>query len=199
MPSSKKNSQVDAFLANKEEAAWKDAFTKLRKIALSCPVTEELKWGKPTYTVDGSNIVLMHGFKEYCALLFAKGALLPDPKGILVQQTKNVQAARQIRFTSAKEVAAQAATIKAYILAAIDLEKSGAKVEYKQTEDFEIAPEFEARLRNTPSLKAAFEALTPGRQRGYLLFFSGAKQPATRAARVEKYVPAIYAGKGMHD
>jgi uncharacterized protein YdeI (YjbR/CyaY-like superfamily) len=199
MPKNSPNPQVDAFLQDKDEAKWKDAFTALRKIALSCPVTEEFKWGKPCYTVGGSNVVLMHGFKEYCALLFNKGALLKDPKGILVQQTKNVQSARQIRFTRAKEVAAQAGTIKAYILEAIALEKSGAKVEYKQTEDFEVAPEFAARLRSTPSLKAAFEALTPGRQRGYLLFFSGAKQSETRAARVEKCAPAIYAGKGLND
>ena len=199
MPSSKKNPQVDAFLADKEEAAWRDAFTKLRSIALTCPVTEELKWGKPCYGVNGRNIVLMHGFKEYCALLFTQGALLRDPQGLLVQQTKNVQAARQLRFTHAKEVTALAATIKAYILEAIELEKAGVKVEYKQTEDFEVAPEFQARLDNTPSLKAAFEALTPGRQRGYLLYFAGAKQPATRAARVEKYVRAIYAGQGLQD
>jgi len=199
MSSSKKNPKVDAFLADKEEAAWQDAFTKLRSIALSCPVTEELKWGKPCYEVNGSNVVLMHGFKEYCALLFTKGALLRDPQGLLVQQTKNVQAARQLRFTSAKEVTARTATIKAYILEAIELEKAGVKVAYKQTEDFEVAPEFQARLDNTPSLKAAFEALTPGRQRGYLLYFAGAKQPATRAARVEKYVRAIYAGQGLQD
>ena len=199
MPSSKKNPQVDAFLADKEEAAWRDAFTKLRSIALTCPVTEELKWGKPCYGVNGRNIVLMHGFKEYCALLFTQGALLRDPRGLLVQQTKNVQAARQLRFTHAKEVTALATTIKAYLLEAIELEKAGVKVEYKQTEDFEIAPEFQARLDNTPSLKAAFEALTPGRQRGYLLYFAGAKQPATRAARVEKYVRAIYAGRGLQD
>jgi uncharacterized protein YdeI (YjbR/CyaY-like superfamily) len=194
-----KNPQVDAFLEDKDEARWKEAFTKLRKIALSCPVTEEFKWGKPCYTVNGSNVVLMHGFKEYCALLFNKGALLRDPQGILVQQTKNVQAARQIRFTHPKEVTALAGAIKDYMLEAIELEKSGAKVEYKQTEDFEVAPEFADRLRSTPSLKAAFEALTPGRQRGYLLFFAGAKQSATRAARVEKCAPAIYAGKGLHD
>ena len=194
-----KNPQVDAFLADKDEAKWKDAFTKLRKIALGCPVTEEFKWGKPCYTINGSNVVLMHGFKEYCALLFAKGALLNDPEGILVQQTQNVQAARQIRFTSAKEVTARASAIQAYILEAIALEKAGAKVEYKQTEDFAIAPEFAARLRGTPSLKAAFEALTPGRQRGYLLYFAAAKQSETRAARVEKCVPAIYAGQGLND
>ena len=199
MPPSKKNPKVDAFLEEKEEAAWKGAFTKLRQIALSCPVTEELKWGKPCYEYEGHNVVLMHGFKEYCALLFAKGALLQDPKGILVQQTKNVQAARQIRFTSAKEITPLAGAIKAYILEAIELEKSGAKVAYKQTEDFEVAPEFEARLRSTPSLKAAFEALTPGRQRGYLLHFAAAKQSATCAARVEKCVRQIYDGRGLND
>lgn len=199
MPKNPKNPQVDAFLADKDEAKWKDAFTKLRQIALGCPVTEEFKWGKPCYTVDGANIVLMHGFKEYCALLFAKGALLRDPQGILVQQTKNVQAARQIRFTSAKEVTALAGPIKAYILEAIALEKAGVKVEYKQTEDFEMPEEFQARLRSTPSLKTAFEALTPGRQRGYLLHFAAAKQSATRAARIEKCVPAIYSGKGLND
>ena len=199
MPASQKNPKVAAFLEDKEEARWKDVFTKLRKIALSCPVTEELKWGKPTYGYEGHNVVLMHGFKDYCALLFPKGALLKDSKGILVQQTKNVQAARHLRFTSAKEITPLAATIKAYILEAIELEKSGAKVEYKQTEDFEVAPEFAARLRSTPSLKIAFEALTPGRQRGYLLFFAGAKQSATRAARVEKCVRPIYDGRGLND
>jgi uncharacterized protein YdeI (YjbR/CyaY-like superfamily) len=199
MPTAQKNPQVDAFLADKDEARWRDAFIQLRKIALSCPVAEELKWGKPCYTVNGSNVVLMHGFKDYCALLFHKGALLRDPQGILVQQTKNVQSARQLRFTSAKEVTALAGVIKDYILDAIAVEKSGAKVELKQTEDFEVVPEFADRLRSTPSLKAAFEALTPGRQRGYLLFFSSAKQSATRAARIEKCAPAIYAGKGLHD
>jgi uncharacterized protein YdeI (YjbR/CyaY-like superfamily) len=193
------NPKVDAFLEDKDEAKWKDCFTKLRQIALGCPVTEEFKWGKPCYTVGGNNVVLMHGFKEYCALLFMKGALMNDPKGILVQQTENVQAARQIRFTSVKEVTAQAATLKAYILDAIAVEKSGAQVERKQTEDFAVASEFAARLRSTPSLKTAFDALTPGRQRGYLLFFSSAKQSETRAARVEKCVPAIYAGKGLND
>ncbi len=195
----KTNPKVDAFLEDKDEAKWKDCFTKLRKIALSCPVTEEFKWGKPCYTVGGANVVLMHGFKEYCALLFMKGALLRDPKGLLIQQTANVQSGRQIRFTSAKQVTALAADLKACILDAIAVEKSGAKVELKQTEDFAVAPEFAARLRSTPSLQAAFDALTPGRQRGYLLFFSSAKQSATRAARVEKCVPAIYAGKGLQD
>jgi uncharacterized protein YdeI (YjbR/CyaY-like superfamily) len=141
----------------------------------------------------------MHGFKDYCALLFTKGALMNDPEHLLVQQTKNVQSARQVRFTSAKEVSAKAKIIKAYILDAIEVEKSGAKVELKQTEDFEVVPEFQARLASTPSLKAAFEALTPGRQRGYLLHFASAKQSATRAARIEKCAPAIYAGRGLQD
>ena len=178
---------------------WRAEIAELQAILSSLPLSEEKKWGKPCYEYEGHNVVLMHGFKEYCALLFAKGALLRDPKGILVQQTKNVQAARQIRFTSAKEITPLAATIKAYILEAVELEKSGAKVEYKQTDDFEVAPEFQARLNNTPSLKAAFEALTPGRQRGYLLYFAGAKQAATRAARVEKCVRQIYDGRGLQD
>ncbi len=196
---SKKNPKVDAFLKKTKPADWQAEFIRLRKIILTLPLTEEFKWGWPCYSLDGHNVVLMHGFKEYCALLFPKGALLSDPKGILVQQTKNVQGARQIRFTSAKEIGAQEAAVKACLRQAVELEKSGAEVEYKQTEDFEVAPEFAARLRSTPSLKTAFEALTPGRQRGYLLFFSGAKQSATRAARVEKSVPAIYAGKGLND
>lgn len=200
MPPSKSNPQVDAFLAEEEESQWRTAFTKLRRIARGFPkLTEELKWGKPCYLYQGSNVFLMHGFKEYCALLFMKGALLDDPKGILVQQTKNVQAARQVRFTSAKEVDALAGTLKAYIAQAIEREKSGIKVEYKQTGDFEMAPEFKARLDNTPSLKAAFAALTPGRQRGYLLYFAGAKQSKTRAERVEKYVRHIFNGKGLQD
>jgi uncharacterized protein YdeI (YjbR/CyaY-like superfamily) len=199
MTKRKTNPKVDAFLEDKEEAKWKDAFTKLRKIALTCPLTEELKWGKPCYEYEGHNVVLMHGFKEYCALLFTKGALLRDPQGLLVQQTENVQAARQIRFKSAQEVDALAGAIKAYILDAIEVEKSGAKVEYKQTEDFAMPPEFKARLDSTPSLKAAFEALTPGRQRGYLLYFAAAKQSQTRSARIEKSVRDIYNGKGLND
>lgn len=199
MPLATKNPKVDAFLADKDQAKWRDAFTKLRKIALSCPLTEEVKWRHPCYVLDGANIVLMQGFKEYCALLFTKGALLRDPHGLLVRLTKNVQAARQIRFTNALEIDDKAAAIRETILEAIEIERSGAKIEYKQTKDFAVAPEFAARLRSTPSLKAAFEALTPGRQRGYLLHFAGAKQSATRAARVEKCMPAIYEGKGLND
>lgn len=193
----KKNPKVDAALANEEK--WKKEFFQLRKIALGTPLVEELKWGCPCYTHEGHNVVLIHGFKEYCALLFHKGALLEDPKGLLVQQTKNVQSARQLRFASGREIDARAGLIEAYILRALELEKSGAKVEYKPTEEFEMPAEFSARLRSTPALKTAFEALTPGRQRGYLLYFAGAKQAATREARIEKYVRAIYNGKGLND
>jgi uncharacterized protein YdeI (YjbR/CyaY-like superfamily) len=197
MTKRKTNPKVDAVLASEEK--WRKEFSKLRDIALSFPLTEELKWGCACYTLDGHNVFLIHGFKEYCALLFTKGALLQDPDGILVQQTKNVQAARQIRFTNLKEIVQRQAAVKACITEAIAVEKAGLKVEYKQTEDFEMPPEFQARLRSTPSLKAAFEALTPGRQRGYLLHFSSAKQSQTREARIEKCAPLIYSGKGLND
>ena len=197
MTASAANPKVDWYF--NKAGQWQEEQERLRGIALGTGLAEVLKWGCPCYRSQGKNVVLIHAFKDYCALLFPKGALLSDPHGLLVQQTENVQSARQIRFTSAKEVTAQAATLKAYLLAAIAVERSGAKVERKQTEDFAVAPEFAARLRSTPSLKAAFEALTPGRQRGYLLFFSSAKQSTTRAARVEKCVPAIYAGKGLQD
>lgn len=193
----KTNPKVDAVI--KSEEKWSREFALLRKLVLSSPLTEELKWGCPCYTHAGHNVVLIHGFKEYCALLFTKGALLEDPAGILVQQTKNVQAARQIRFTELSEIKAQGKAVKDYVRRALEAEKSGAKIEYKQTEDFEVVPEFQARLRATPSLKKAFEALTPGRQRGYLLFFASAKQSATREARIEKYVRAIYNGEGLND
>lgn len=193
----KLNPQVTAVIAKEEK--WSKEFASLRKLVLSSPLTEKLKWGCPCYTHEGHNVVLIHGFKEYCALLFTKGALLEDPAGILVQQTKNVQAARQIRFTQLSEIKAQEKAVKDYVRRALEAEKSGAKIEYKQTEDFEIVPEFQARLRATPSLKQAFEALTPGRQRGYLLFFASAKQSATREARIEKYVRAIYNAKGLND
>jgi uncharacterized protein YdeI (YjbR/CyaY-like superfamily) len=197
MAKTTRNPKVDAVLAKEDK--WQKEFSKLRGIVLGFPLTEELKWGCACYTLDGSNVVLIHGFKEYCALLFTKGALLQDPEGILIQQTKNVQAARQIRFTSLKEIAQRQSAVKACIKEAIDVEKSGLKVEYKQTEDFDMPAEFQARLRSTPSLKAAFEALTPGRQRGYLLHFAAAKQSKTREARIEKCVPAIYSGKGLKD
>lgn len=193
----KLNSKVTTVIAKEEK--WSKEFALLRKLVLSSPLTEELKWGCPCYTHEGHNVVLIHGFKEYCALLFTKGALLEDPAGILIQQTKNVQAARQIRFTKLSEIKAQEKAVRDYVRRALEAERSGAKIEYKQTEDFEVCPEFATRLRGTPSLKAAFEALTPGRQRGYLLFFASAKQSATREARIEKYVRAIYNGKGLND
>lgn len=191
------NPKVDAYV--EESTSWKDALRKLRAIALDCQLDEELKWGVPCYSFNDSNIVLLHTFKEYCAILFFKGALLKDEEGILVQQTKNVQAARQIRFTSAGEVDAHKAAIKAYIAEAIAVDKAGLKVEFKDTADFEMAPEFQARLDDSPQLQEAFEALTPGRQRAYLLYFAEAKQSATRTARVDKCAPRILAGKGLKD
>ncbi|KQW87474.1 hypothetical protein ASC94_29325 [Massilia sp. Root418] len=191
------NPKVDAYV--EESTSWKEALRKLRAIALDCQLDEALKWGVPCYSFNDSNIVLLHTFKEYCAILFFKGALLKDEEGILVQQTKNVQAARQIRFTSAGEVDAHKAAIKAYIAEAIAVDKAGLKVEFKDTADFDMAPEFQARLDDSPQLQEAFEALTPGRQRAYLLYFAEAKQSATRTARVDKCAPRILAGKGLKD
>jgi uncharacterized protein YdeI (YjbR/CyaY-like superfamily) len=162
-------------------------------------LTEELKWGKPCYTIDGGNVLLIHGFKEYCAILFHKGALLKDPKGILVQQTENVQAARQIRFTDVKEIIKLNTVLKSYIRDAIEVEKAGLKVDFKKSTEFVVAEEFQSELDGDSALKAAFEALTPGRQKGYLLYFSGAKQSKTRVARVEKCVPRILDGLGLDD
>jgi uncharacterized protein YdeI (YjbR/CyaY-like superfamily) len=191
------NPKVDGFL--KKATKWRDEFKKLRKVCLDCGLTEELKWGKPCYTYQESNIVLIHGFKNYCALLFFKGALLKDPKGILVQQTENVQAARQIQFTNVREIAEMGPTLKAYIKEAIEAQKAGLEVSYKKTSEFVIPEEFQDRLNESPALKKAFGALTPGRQRGYILYFSAAKQPATREARVEKCVEQILNGKGLND
>lgn len=191
------NPKVDAYV--EKSASWEDALRKLRAIALDCQLDEELKWGVPCYSLNNSNIVLLHTFKEYCAILFFKGALLKDEEGILVQQTRNVQAARQIRFTSASQVDEQKAAIKAYIKEAIAVDKAGLKVEFKDTADFDMPPEFQARLDDSPQLQEAFEALTPGRQRAYLLYFSEAKQSATRTARVDKCTPRILAGKGLKD
>ena len=193
----KMNPKVDGFLRNAKK--WRDEFQKLRKVCLDCGLTEELKWGKPCYTYQGSNIVLIHGFKEYCALLFFKGALLKDPKGILVQQTENVQAARQIRFTNVREIVEVESTLKAYIKEAIEADKAGLEVSYKKTSEFVIPEEFQNRLDESPALKTAFDALTPGRQRGYLLYFSAAKQPTTGEARVEKCLQQILNGKGLND
>lgn len=191
------NPKVD-FYFNKAKQ-WQEAVNLLRTIALDCGLTEELKWGCPCYTLNGSNIVLIHDFKEYCAFLFFKGALLKDNEGILIQQTENVQSARQIRFTSALQIVETKAILKAYIFEAIEVEKAGLKVELKKTKEYGIPAEFQSKLDHIPDLKAAFEALTPGRQRGYLLYFSAAKQPKTREARVEKYLPQILNGKGLDD
>lgn len=191
------NPKIDFFFEKAEK--WREAFQKLRKIVLACELTEELRWGKPCYAFQGSNVVLIHGFKDYCALLFMKGALLKDPKRILVQQTENVQAARQIRFAGLREIVALAPVLKAYVKEAIELEKSGAEVEYKKTSEFKMPEEFRNKLKENRALKTAFEALTPGRQRGYLLYFSSAKQSKTREARVEKCAPRILKGKGMDD
>ena len=189
------NPKVDGFFRKAKQ--WREEFAKLRKICLDCGLTEELKWGKPCYTYQQSNIVLIHGFKNYCALLFFKGALLKDPEGILIQQTENVQAARQIRFTNVQEI--RQSILKSYIKEAIDMEKAGLEVSYKKTSEFAIPEELQNRLDNSPRLKKAFNALTPGRQRGYILYFSGAKQPKTREARIEKCVPQILQGKGLND
>ncbi|BCZ82228.1 hypothetical protein PTKU64_59030 [Paraburkholderia terrae] len=191
------NPKVDAYIAKLKQ--WREETEKLRAIVLECPVTEELKWGVPCYTVDDKNVVLIHGFKEYCAILFVKGALLKDPKGILIQQTENVQSARQVRFTSLQEIVKLQSVLKTYIRAAIEVEKAGLKVAHKSTEEFEVAEEFQTRLDKLPKLKTAFEALTPGRQRAYLLHFSSAKQSKTRESRIEKCMPLILEGKGLND
>ena len=191
------NPKVDFFF-NKADK-WQGEFEKLRAIVLDCGLTEELKWGQPCYTLEGSNIVLMHGFKEYCALLFMKGALLQDPNGILIQQTENVQAARQIRFTNVQQIIELEPILKSYILAAIDVEKAGLEVELKKTEDFPMPEEFIDTLEQVPGLQDAFEALTPGRQRAYLLHFSAPKQSKTRASRIEKCIQQILDGKGLDD
>ncbi|MDP9081850.1 MAG: YdeI/OmpD-associated family protein [Bacteroidota bacterium] len=191
------NPKVD-FYFNKAKK-WQEEIEKLRTIVLGCGLTEELKWGCPCYSLQKSNIVLIHTFKEYCALLLFKGVLLNDPEGILVQQTENVQSARQIRFTNIEEIVALAATLKAYIYEAIEVEKAGLKVEFKKTDDFKMPEEFQYKLDRIPALKTAFEALTPGRQKGYLLYFSQAKQSKTRQERVEKWIPQILDGKGLDD
>ena len=189
--------KVDAFLARTE--TWRAEFERLRNIILGCDLEEDLKWGQPCYSLEGRNVCLIHGFKDYCAVLFMKGALLNDEAGVLVQQTKNVQGARQIRFTSAAQIANMENILKDYVQQAIEAERAGRKVQMKQTEAFEVAPEFKASLASDSVLKAAFEALTPGRQRGYLLYFAAAKQAKTRQARVENCVPKILAGKGLDD
>ncbi|WP_338704922.1 YdeI/OmpD-associated family protein [Priestia aryabhattai] len=197
MTNSKMNPKVDEFLTKSKK--WKEEYETLRKIVLDCELTEDFKWMNPCYTFEKKNIVLMHGFKEYCALLFPKGALLQDSHGILIQQTENVQGARQIRFTDVQEIAEKEAILKAYIYEAIEVEKAGLKVKAKKPEELIIPEELQHKFDEIPALKDAFTTLTPGRQRAYILHFSAAKQSKTRASRVEKCIPNILNGKGLND
>ena len=191
------NPKVDFYFSKAEK--WKEEIELLRAIVLDTQLTEELKWGGPCYVFQKSNIVLIHVFKEYCALLFFKGALLKDPKGVLIQQTENVQSARQMRFTDVKGIVKLKATIKAYIYEAIEAEEAGLKVTLKKTAEYTVPEEFQIKLDKSAKLKKAFEALTPGRQRGYIFHFSQPKLAKTREARVEKYIPQILDGKGWDD
>lgn len=191
------NPKVDFYFT--KATKWQEEIKKLRKIVLDCGLNEELKWGCPCYTFRESNIVLIHTFKEYCALLFMKGALLNDANNILIQQTENVQAARQVRFTSVQEIVEMEAILKAYIYEAIEVEKAGLKVDLKKTTEFTVAEEFQKQLGEIPALKTAFDALTPGRQRAYMLHFSAPKQSKTRESRVEKSMQMILNGKGLDD
>jgi uncharacterized protein YdeI (YjbR/CyaY-like superfamily) len=191
------NPKADWFF--NKDSKWQEEYGKLRNIVLDCALKEELKWGVPCYTFQGNNLVLIHGFKEYCALLFHKGALLKDTDGILIQQTENVQAARQIRFTSLEGIFEMESTIKAYIYEAIEVEKAGLEVDFKKTREFTIPEEFQKVLHGDPALRSAFEALPPGRQRGYLLHFSKPKQSKTRSSRIEKCIPKILEGRGLND
>lgn len=192
-----KNPKVEFFFTKAKQ--WKDEYAKLREIALDCPLTEEVKWGVPCYTIDDKNVVLIHGFKEYCAMLFVKGVLMKDPAKILIIQTENVQSARQLRFKNLDEIEEMAHVIKAYIMEAIEVEKSGAKVEFKKTTEFKMPAEFQARLDTDEKLSIAFNSLTPGRQRAYLLFFGSPKQEKTRLARIDKFYEQILSGKGLDD
>jgi len=197
MTKSATNPKVDFYFS--KDGNWQKEIQQLRKIALDCGLAEELKWGNPCYTFQKSNIVLIHVFKEYCAFLFFKGALLKDDSGILIQQTENVQSARQIRFTNTKEITKMAPALKAYIYEAIEVEKAGLKVPLKKTTEYHVPEEFQKKLDKSKALKTAFNALTPGRQRAYLLHFSSPKQSATRESRVEKSIPQILKGKGIND
>ncbi len=191
------NPKVDFFFSKAK--TWQKEFDKLRSIVLDCGLTEELKWGQACYTFEDKNVVLIHGFKEYCALLFFKGSLLNDSYGILVQQTKNVQVTRQIRFTNLREIVKMKTILKAYIYEAIEVEKAGLKVKLKKTAEFDMPEEFQKKLNKNPDLKKAFSALTPGRQRAYLLYFSAPKQSKTQESRIEKYIKPILNGKGLND
>lgn len=197
MTTNKTNPKVDEYL-NKAKK-WKEESEKLREIVLSCNLTEDYKWMHPCYTLENKNIVIIHGFKEYCALLFHKGALLKDKQGILIQQTENVQAARQIRFTNLQQIVDMETILKEYILEAIEVEKAGLKVELKKNTEYAVPEEFQTKLDENPALKTAFEALTPGRQRAYLFYFSQPKQSKTRVSRVEKSTQQILDGKGLND
>lgn len=197
MADSRSNPKVDFFF--NRAGQWQEEFAELRTIILDCQLTEELKWGVPCYTFGKSNIVLIHGFKEYCAVLFVKGALLQDPEQILIQQTEKVQAARQIRFTGVQEIKALKPVLYAYIHEAVENEKNGLKVEMKETAEYAVPDELQAKFAEVPGLQDAFEALTPGRQRAYLYHFSGPKQSKTRTSRIEKYTQAILDGKGIND
>ncbi len=191
------NPKVDWFFS--KQTKWQEAYSELRELVLGCGLTEELKWGCPCYIAEKNNIVLIHGFKDYCALLFMQGALLKDPKKILIQQTENVQSARQIRFKSADEILKNKSTVKSYIKEAIAIDKAGLKVELKKTTEYKIPEEFQTALDDMPELKTAFQSLTPGRRRGYLLYFSAPKQSKTRESRIEKYIQKILDGKGLDD
>ena len=191
------NPKVDWFFS--KDTKWQKEYEKLRKIILDCGLNEELKWGCPCYTFENKNIVLIHGFKEYCAILFFKGALLNDTDGILIQQTENVQSARQARFTSVQEVVREERILKVYIYEAIEVERVGLQVKYKKTKDFKIPEEFQSKLDKMPALKTAFNELTPGRQRAYIFHFSQPKLSKTRTARIEKYAKQILKGKGLDD
>ena len=191
------NPKVDFFFIKAEK--WQEEYEKLRSIALDCMLTEELKWGCPCYTYQNGNIILIHGFKEYCALLFIKGALLHDTHGILIQQTENVQAGRQIRFTNVREIVEMELILKAYIYEAIEVEKAGLEVSFKKQAEYTIPDELQHKFEEIPALKVNFEALTPGRQRGYMLYFSAPKQAKTRDLRVDKYIEKILLGKGLND
>lgn len=191
------NHKIDFFF--EKDSKWQKEYQQMRAIALDCGLDENLKWGQPCYTFNGKNVVLIHGFKEYCAYLFFKGALLKDEKHILVQQTEHVQSPRQVRFTNVKEIVKLQKTLKAYIYEAIEVEKAGLKVSPKKTSEYQVTEEFQKKINEDKTLKAAFKALTPGRQRAYLFYFSQAKQSKTREARIEKCIPAILAGKGLND
>ncbi|GIN10912.1 hypothetical protein J26TS2_07790 [Shouchella clausii] len=198
MTNNSMNPKVDEFLTNAKK--WKEEYKKLRDIILDCDLTEEFKWMHPCYTFENKNIILIHGFKDYCAVLFHKGALLKDAHGMLIQQTENVQAARQIRFTNVQEIIEREPILKDYIYEAIEVEKAGLKVKNdKDNTNLIIPEELQSKFAEIPALKTAFDALTPGRQRAYILYFSGAKQPKTREARVEKYVQKILDGLGLKD